>query len=61
MIPRTIFNGMDELQNLFVRNKIIQIEKINVKQFANLEWRRELNQKTCEIVKLSKGFFVCFN
>lgn len=46
---------MDELQNLFLTNKIIQVEKTNLKQLANLEWRRVLAQKTCEIIKLSEG------
>uniref|UniRef100_A0A915DKT2 WASH complex subunit strumpellin n=1 Tax=Ditylenchus dipsaci TaxID=166011 RepID=A0A915DKT2_9BILA len=54
-IPRAIFSGMDELQNLFSPIYTIQIQKQMVKQFADLDRRRLLAQKTSEITKLSLG------
>uniref|UniRef100_A0AC34R4K9 Uncharacterized protein n=1 Tax=Panagrolaimus sp. JU765 TaxID=591449 RepID=A0AC34R4K9_9BILA len=54
-IPRSIFIQMDGLQPLFSTNKVVQIEKLNLKQFADLGRRRLLAQKTYEIAKLSLG------
>ncbi|KAE9554597.1 hypothetical protein FO519_002157 [Halicephalobus sp. NKZ332] len=54
-IPRSIFAQMNSLHPLFSTNKIVHVEKQNLKQFADLERRRKLAQKTYEITKLSLG------
>jgi len=54
-IPRSIFAQMDSLHPLFSTNKIVHVEKLHLKQFADLERRRKLAQKTYEITKLSLG------
>jgi len=46
---------MKELSTLFPSVIPIQVEKERIKQFAELERRRELTSKICNIAKLSLG------
>uniref|UniRef100_A0A7E5A2D2 DUF2428 domain-containing protein n=1 Tax=Panagrellus redivivus TaxID=6233 RepID=A0A7E5A2D2_PANRE len=54
-IPRSIFTQMDVLHPLFSTSKAVHVDKIHLKQFAALDRRRQLAQKTYEITKLSLG------
>uniref|UniRef100_A0A914YUC6 Uncharacterized protein n=1 Tax=Panagrolaimus superbus TaxID=310955 RepID=A0A914YUC6_9BILA len=61
-IPRSIFAQMNTLQPLFSNHKSVHIEKLNLKQFADLERRHLLAKKTFEITKLSLGISsMCLN
>lgn len=58
MIPRAIFSEMRELSALIAPAIPIQVEKERIKQFAELERRRELASRICNIAKLSLGYSV---
>ncbi|KAH7717069.1 WASH complex [Aphelenchoides avenae] len=55
IIPKAIFDELDELQKLFPVTTNVQIEKHNIRQFADLDRRRKLSRKTYDVTRLAMG------